>query len=322
MKQDCLISIIIPVYNVDSYLSFCIDSIQNQTYNNWEAILVDDGSTDRSSILCDEIALKDKRFRTIHKSNDGQSLSRNAGLTIAKGEYICFIDSDDYIHKDYLLILYNAIKENTCSLAIAMMKNTKSYNETDVLLPIAPKILNQHQLMQRLFGVSGQDVQYQSACNNMYSRNLLEGVRFIKTSSEDTEFNSRVFARVDKAVLLNNPMYYYVQREGSFTHSKINKNSIDVISSYHIIYKNLQNEQYQALCLIKLYKRILSVRRLANGSSWEIYTNRLIRDVKEGTWRHFFKNPYILLKDRIVIVSFYFIPFFYELYIRYRERTK
>lgn len=97
-----MISIIVPVYNVEKYISKCIDSVINQTYINWELILINDGSKDNSGIICDEYAAKDKRIRVIHKNNGGVSRARNSGIELAKGEYICFIDSDDWIEQTYL----------------------------------------------------------------------------------------------------------------------------------------------------------------------------------------------------------------------------
>lgn len=101
-KHDPLVTIIVPVYNVEKYLKKCVDSILNQTYKNIEVILIDDGSSasDKSPIICDEYAKKDKRIKVIHKINGGLSSARNAGLDIAKGDYIYFVDSDDWIDKD------------------------------------------------------------------------------------------------------------------------------------------------------------------------------------------------------------------------------
>lgn len=107
------ISIIVPVYNAESYLKRCLDSIINQTYKNIEIILIDDGSTDKSGMICDEYKSHDDRIIVIHKANSGVSSARNSGLDIAGGEYIAFIDSDDYVPKNYLEMLLNDMTDET-----------------------------------------------------------------------------------------------------------------------------------------------------------------------------------------------------------------
>lgn len=113
-----LISVIIPIYNVEKYVKRCLDSVLNQTYCHLEVILVDDGSTDSSGKICDEYKKMDTRIRVIHKSNEGVSSARNLGIEVANGEYIAFIDSDDAMEKDCIEYLYRLIQENHCSLSI------------------------------------------------------------------------------------------------------------------------------------------------------------------------------------------------------------
>ena len=113
-----LISIIVPVYNVEQYLRKCIESIKNQTYTNIEIIIVDDGSTDNSGAICDELKQTDNRIQVLHKKNGGLSDARNAGLKIAKGEFVGFVDSDDYIKEDMFETLYKLNKEHHSDIAI------------------------------------------------------------------------------------------------------------------------------------------------------------------------------------------------------------
>ena len=123
------VSIILPVYNVAPYLRRCMDSIINQTYRNIEIICIDDGSTDKSSQLCDEYSQKDKRIIVIHKKNGGQSDARNVGITVATGKYIAFVDSDDYIDEQFLEQLYLAIKKNKSDISMCKYKKTYKLNE-------------------------------------------------------------------------------------------------------------------------------------------------------------------------------------------------
>ena len=117
MEKEDLISIVIPVYKVEKYLEKCVESVINQTYKNLEILLVNDGSPDNCPKICDEYAQKDNRIKVIHKENGGLSDARNAGIDVATGKYITFIDSDDYISNDYVEYMYNLLKQN----------NTKKY---------------------------------------------------------------------------------------------------------------------------------------------------------------------------------------------------
>ena len=116
--NEPLISVIVPVYNVEKYLPQCLDSIKNQTYTNLEIILVDDGSTDSSGIICDNAATKDKRIKVIHKENMGISHTRNIGIQNSSAELISFIDSDDYVNENYIQYLYNLLNKSKSDIAI------------------------------------------------------------------------------------------------------------------------------------------------------------------------------------------------------------
>ena len=116
--QKPLISIIIPVYNAEKYLPNCLDSVINQTYKNLEIILVDDGSTDKSSEICDEYAQKDFRIKLIHKENGGVSSARNAGLALVSGDYIAWVDSDDFVAPDYIEYMYKLLKEYDADISL------------------------------------------------------------------------------------------------------------------------------------------------------------------------------------------------------------
>ena len=142
-----LVSIIVPVYNVEKYLERCLDSLINQTLKDIEIILVDDGSTDDSGNICDKYAKKDKRIKVIHKENGGLSDARNIGLSIANGRYLQFVDSDDFIHKQMIEILYNTIINNNADISICdfdkVYENTKiKYNTKEISLNFTLDTLN------------------------------------------------------------------------------------------------------------------------------------------------------------------------------------
>lgn len=130
--EEKLISIIVPVYNVEKYLKECIDSVISQTYKNLEIILVDDGSTDKSGEICDEYSKKDSRIKVIHKENGGLSDARNVALDIAKGEYIGFVDSDDYVEKDMFETLYKLAEEHNTEISSISFYKTLENEIIDV----------------------------------------------------------------------------------------------------------------------------------------------------------------------------------------------
>ena len=113
-----LISVIVPIYKVEKYLAICVDSLLRQSYGNLEVILVDDGSPDECPAICDKYQNKDNRIKVIHKKNGGLSDARNVGLDIAQGEYVAFVDSDDFVDEDYIYKLYNALQQNRTSIAV------------------------------------------------------------------------------------------------------------------------------------------------------------------------------------------------------------
>ena len=121
-KSNPFISIVVPIYNVEKYLKKCVESILNQTYKNFELILVDDGSPDRCGEICEDLKKKDLRIRVIHKENGGLSSARNAGIDVAKGEYIGFVDSDDYIEPFMYEKLVNAVVKDNCLLSVCSVK--------------------------------------------------------------------------------------------------------------------------------------------------------------------------------------------------------
>ena len=127
--ENQLISIIVPIYNVEKYLKQCIESIISQTYRNIEIILVDDGSPDNCGKICDEYSQKDKRIIVLHKENGGLSDARNKGIDIAKGDYLTFVDSDDFVNIDYIEKLYNSIKFNNTKLAQCGISKVDENNE-------------------------------------------------------------------------------------------------------------------------------------------------------------------------------------------------
>ena len=216
-----LISIIVPVYNVEKYVSKCIESILNQTYTNIELILVDDGSKDKSGQICDEYANKDNRITVIHKQNEGVSKTRNRGLEIAKGSYISFIDSDDYVENNFIEELYYLIKENNTQIAqcgFASFEENKK-EEKEVQEGETTKIYTGKQMIADIYTVLW--IPNTVVWNKLYKAELVKKIKFKENVIYEDEFFSwKIFYAVDKIAVTEKKLYNYRKVAGSITNQK------------------------------------------------------------------------------------------------------
>lgn len=225
IKMDnSLISIIVPVYNTELYLTQCIDSIVTQTYTNLDIILINDGSTDNSGKICDEYADKDSRIRVIHNQNSGVSAARNVGLGICKGEYVAFIDSDDYVAKDFIEKLYRAITENEVDLSICGLekiggidirsgKYDEKFQNQKILLPMSGILQNDelwfHSIDSNLIGCY--------LCNKLFKKSLLHRFKLDTSLSigEDMVYLIQYLLCIEKAYYIAEDLYKYRMNNNS-----------------------------------------------------------------------------------------------------------
>ena len=229
------ISIIIPVYNMERYLDKCVESVLRQTYANIEVLLVDDGSTDSSGTLCEHWAEKDPRIRVFHKENGGLSDARNAGIDNASGEYISFVDSDDYITPDMLEKLYRALTANAADLSLcnALFVDEdgcalETKNET---APVKDAVLTGAEAIEKTFGEKGW--LFHIACCKLYKKKLFSEIRFpYGKYAEDAFVAHRIFGLCGKVACISDPCYYYLQRASSSTHKKSAKSYLHDVESF------------------------------------------------------------------------------------------
>lgn len=198
-------SFIVPVYKVEEYLARCVESILNQTNKDFELILVDDGSPDGCGTMCDAFASKDKRIKVIHKENGGVSSARNEGIKIAKGEYIWFVDSDDYIEEDALEILSGYIEKDRADLYVFQRRINEKYEITDL-----DKLFCEHYFKYH-FGFE--------PWNKIYSRSVIAENNLLfdteETVGEDLLFNVNYYTKIRSCLFLDEDLYHYVVRENS-----------------------------------------------------------------------------------------------------------
>lgn len=258
-------SIILPIYNVEKYLSECIDSILKQSFKNFELILVDDGSTDSSPQICDDYAKKDNRVKVIHKINGGQADARNRGLDVALGDYVCYIDSDDYLVNENVLCL---LAEKTKTNPDIVHYKFKEWFEKDGHIAECKFDYNV-QTEGRSLGeiycdLIDKDAYYNSAWSKIIRRNLLieHNIRFERgIVGEDNEWYYHVVMAAQSLVLVDEPLYIYRRRQGSTTTTLTRKNLIDqlyVLDKWELILKKQATDERVRVVLGSLAKQYCS----------------------------------------------------------------
>ena len=214
-ESKTLISIIVPIYNVENYLRQCLDSIMNQTYQNFECLLINDGSPDNSADICREYVSKDSRFRYFEKENGGVSSARNLGIEHSKGEYITFIDSDDWVESDYLEVLYRALLDEQADIAISTYKqfnmDDNCYYLHSYQRGYDRKVFTNGELIDALYSLYVYDNTYNFVSCKLVSREILKYIHFNLSTSygEDMEFWNKVFLISKKIVYVNKDTYIY-----------------------------------------------------------------------------------------------------------------
>lgn len=317
-----LISIIVPIYNVEAYLVHCLDSILKQTYTNIEVILIDDGSTDLSGKICDEYAIKDERILVIHQINMGVSEARNSGLRVAKGKYIWMPDGDDFADPRLIERLHSAIISGDYDFSMCIGKRVWNDN---ISFPLTldlcvPKELTQNDIMKGLYNVTNNELQFQVVWNKLYKKTILNGVSFISTGSEDTLFNNKVFLRSRRAIMLEECLYYWSQRSSSITHQSINWRYIDRIDSYRLCLDEIPDnlEEYRSYCLEKLYKVILHTRYNVSRTKFKKITKEKSQSIIKEYNRCFLKSN-ISLPMKLLLLVFYYFPITYKTFMWFGE---
>lgn len=294
MKE--LISVIVPVYNVEKYLTRCVESIRKQTYSNLEIILVDDGSPDECPRMCDQFVRDDARIKVIHKPNGGLSDARNAGIEAASGAYIGFVDSDDYIHPKMYMELWKSLKAEQADIAVCGVKKVfDGSGDMPDQSGNTARVYSGREAVANIFEAS-MYLQSVVAWNKLYRRELFSDVRYPVGKIHEDEFTTyELFYKSDKVVYNTGIYYYYYQRADSIMGERKISFSSDGLEAYeqmadffekkgetHI----LQLIRYRYLCLLKKYVEELrkTDHGVHAGMLWEKYKEeyrRSIRSIKK-----------------------------------------
>ena len=303
-----MISVVIPIYNVEKYLTKCIESVINQTYTDLEIILVNDGSTDNSKDIINKYSLIDSRIKVINKKNGGLSDARNVGIEIAKGDYIAFLDSDDWIELNMYEKLYSYIKQENAD--IVQCSYQEVYNEE----------VNNQKIKEEIKLISGKDSLYNLygknhgktvvVWNKIYKRELFNDIRFPKGKYHEDEFTTyKLLYKANKIVDLNLPLLYYRQRDGSIMNSKFNIKRLDALEAFNerlAFYKekNLDELQQVTLAQILYFTNLFYIKIKDSDIDDKYEILKLLRQGIKKDYILFMENKYVSLKQKILLTIF------------------
>lgn len=315
MKID--ISIIVPIYNVEKYLKKCVQSILNQSFKNFELILVNDGSLDKCGRICDEYAKKDERIKVIHKVNGGLSSARNAGLNIASGEYIGFVDSDDYLDERMYEVLINSIRKTNSDMVICDYYIDYE-NEKDISkeydINVIVKEFDNISALKELYRENG--VKFVVAWNKIYKRELFDELRYENGRiHEDEILAHKLLYKCNKITYIPIKLYHYLQRENSIMNTRNNIKRLDIIYAYDERMKFFK--EINKLELLKKTEYCYIVRffeeyKKNNGDKKE--TDILRKSMKKNIWS-VLKNDRFIFKEKVVWILFLINTKLYDKYI-------
>ncbi len=290
-----IISIIVPVYKVEKYLNRCVDSILKQTYSKIEVILVDDGSPDRCPQMCDEWKKRDFRVKVIHKVNGGLSSARNEGLKIANGEFIAFVDSDDWIDPEMYEYLYRLLKlRPECQIAqceICEERKVKKGNKVE-----QPKeeinLFDKKKMLDYFFRINGEKSN-SGVWNKLIRREILEDFTFVETLNEDVEATYDFFNRADNMISSNRKLYHYQINLEGITHSQFTENDLEYLKVWDRIVRRVEKENpdYYKYALINrkradftMLSKLVLYGYDKKDSNIHIVKRKLKQSVKESYW--------------------------------------
>ena len=316
-----MISVIVPIYNVDKYLDRCLKSLQNQSFPNFEIIMVDDGSTDQSASVAKSFSKSDNRFIYCYQENGGQGSARNHGIRVAKGDYLCFVDSDDYVHFDYLQLLYQAIIDNNSDISVCGVERVFDNGRRE-----DHKITNQNGASTITDIDNYLKTASFSVCNKMFKRCLFDGLEFpVKLKYEDFALMPRVYQRIKKITVITDILYYYYYRLNSTTVGcKIN---MDILRAMHILEKSDFSIHHHDVLKIYFIRQVMGTLLWAMSQKLE-YKNSVLNIIDEGFSKYpdiklYMKKQYIgfgkTIWGKMLLKKHFYIAFLYSNIFEYNR---
>ena len=303
MNND-LVTIVVPVYNVEKYIERCLNSIIGQTYNNLEILVVNDGTEDKSMEICKRIQLKVSRIKIINQKTAGLSAARNTGIRNASGKYICFIDSDDFVNKEYVRLLLNSLIENDTDISVCdfLYINEKGYTWSKKVKKntVYSSI---EAIRDLLVGIQNTEIM---TWNKMYKLNLFKdnNIYFPEGKLHEDNFTTYKLYYYSRSIsMIQNKLYYYLQRNNSIMGKNFNTRRMDILQAIKETKEFFKEKNVNLDMELECYEAIIKINILNNMITDNFYgeeKNKIINDIKNNK-RKFIKNKYINKKVKLLI---------------------
>ena len=308
------ISVIIPAYNVETYIDTCLDSLVNQTFGNLEILVIDDGSNDSTGSRCDEWEIKDKRIKVIHTKNCGVSHARNVGLNNAHGDYIGFVDADDWVDEDTYEQLLRELVNNNADVAGGGYIREEENGGYITLKKGSSVVYSREEILQEIFSCDVPKLLYWELCDKLFKKELVTNVRFDESigTAEDKLFFWQVMKKANRFAYAPLFKYHYRMRQGSAVHSGITDKTISSLKSERYIWEMARDEKYdlRRIMFENYASNLLGCTRQMIVYDGKKYENDIKRNQSEIR-AYFFK---LILSSRLTLrllmaVIFLSLPF-------------
>lgn len=313
-----LLSVIMPCYNAEKTMRSAIESILNQSFGDFELLLVDDGSGDNTPLICDEFVLKDSRVKVFHTRNHGVGHARNMGLEVCKGDFVGFADADDFLHPQMFEILLSAAEKSDADIVMCdyekvenlfnPLKDMQMYDKGSIEFTS----LDHENIYKSLFGMPEESIPLSVVWNKIYRREAALTGHFLENGSEDAGYNCMVYGKAEKIVKIDSVLYFWNQIETSITHQHDPLRSYYVLESYFEM-ANIVEEQhprYNKYAFVKLYRRVLGTRYEKNRESSKMMKNLLKKQFAPFE-KKFLRCEEIPSKTKAALCTLYRCPHLY-----------
>jgi glycosyltransferase involved in cell wall biosynthesis len=315
-----LITIIVPIYNVEKYLHKCILSITSQTYKNLEIILVDDGSPDNCPAICDQYAINDSRIKVIHKINGGLSSARNAGLDIATGKYVLFVDSDDSITEECIEVLYDSLKKTNSQIAVGniLIVNSEDFPQrNEMVLNEMVQVLSSKEAILNIY-TEGLKLQFITVWGNLYEMDLFKTLRFPEGKINEDEFlNYKLFYLSKRIVYTPSKIYNYLIRIDSIMKSNYSLNRLDFLEALEeriLFFENLTEFKILSETLNFYFHHLLgNLRKVRREFPHEKIIHKNLLNKFLSLSKKIILSNDMSIRKKIMVIKYLFFPFLHKM---------